>query len=477
MNHSFFPAATPESLGIPSGSLAEFVAGLNALDQAHAFILLRHGKIAAQGAWHPYSLDLPHELFSLSKSFISCAVGIAREEKRLSLQDRVVDFFPEHLTPSVSPAMRNVTLRDLLRMASGHDRCSFSFVDFRHGNWLREILESPLLYRPGEHFTYNSGATFLLGAAIRKITGMNPVDYLQTRLFDPMGISAPEWNCNPQGINIGGWGLWLPVTDIAKFAQLLLQRGCWEGRQLVPADYLEEATSFQIDTSANDAPDWKIGYGYQFWRCRQGGFRADGACGQYAVVYPERQLAFAFVSGMRNMQDVLTLLQEKVLPFLCDGPLEEDPSALAELDRRTASLTAALPAAMQTPSENFPPPETVAGEYEVAANPWKIRKLDLRFSGEECVLEIDSVPVRAGFRQIVCSEAALSAETPHRIAGRAAWIGPEELMIYAWCLQTPSRFTWHLRFCGNDLTVHRTTPVLFHDGRTNLLFHAVKRNC
>jgi len=475
MSKPFFSVSSPESLGIPSASISAFVDGLDALEQAHAFILMRQGKIAAEGAWHPYSLELPHELFSLSKSFISCAIGIAREEKLLSLDDRIVDFFPEYLSPAVSPGMRLVTLRDLLRMASGHDRCSFGFVKSRQGDWLRQILESPLLYPPGEHFVYNSGGTFLLSAVIHRVTGMNPVEYLQPRLFDPMGIAAPEWNCCPQGINIGGWGLWLPPTDIAKFGQLLLQQGNWEGKQLVPAGYLREATSFQIDNSMNGNPDWKVGYGYQFWRCRQNGFRGDGACGQYAVVYPEHQLVFAFVSGLSNMQNVLTLLQEKVLPYLGEDPLAEDPEALAELRKRTAALKASLPAEMEQGAEVSPLSGTVAGEYAVVDNPWDIRSLRVHFPGDECVLETDSLPVRAGFRNIVYSEAALSSAEPHRIAARAAWVRPDELMIYAWCLQTPSRFTWRLRFCGNDVTVHRTAPIIFNDGRKNLLFHAVKQ--
>ena len=475
MNDLPFPAAAPESLGVPSASVSDFVAGLDALDQAHAFILMRHGKTVAAGEWKPYSAELPHELFSLSKSFVSCAIGIAQEEKRLDIRDKVADFFPEYLSPAVSPRMRQVALRDLLMMAGGHDRCAFSFTDFDHGNWIKEILESPLLYEPGKRFVYNSGGTFLLAAVIRKVTGQNVAEYLQSRLFGPLGIAAPEWNRNPQGIDIGGWGLWLSVKDLAKFGELLYRKGCLGNRQLIPAAYLAEATSFQMDNSMNDAPDWKVGYGYQFWQCRGGGFRGDGACGQYVVVYPEKGFVFAFVSGLRNMQEVLTLFQERILAAAQDAPLPEDPDAAKRLEEQLNSLHVPLPEEMRSP---LPPGDFIsspfAGEYRAVPNPWGIGRFALRFTEDACFMETDGLPIRAGFRGSVHSSVPLSAAAPHEIAARAAWIRPDELMIRAWCLQTPSRFTWHIRFEKDRATIHRQAPIIFRDSKTDILFQGIK---
>lgn len=472
MKELFFPEMNPEALGIPSSAVSAFVNDLNQLEQSHAFVLMRHGKIAARGAWSPYTMELPHELFSLSKSFVSCAIGIAQGENRLKISDRVMDFFPEYLSDRVSPEMKTVTLKNLLTMSSGHDRCSFNFVDFEHGDWLRGIFESPLFYRPGERFVYNSGATFLLAAVIRKVTGMNVSEYLQSRLFDPLEIQPPEWNCNPQGTNIGGWGLWLNVMDIAKFAHLLLHRGCWNGRQLVPAEYLAEATSYQADNSMNESPDWKIGYGYQFWRCREGGFRGDGAAGQYAVVYPEKDLTLAFVSGMGGMQQVLTSLQERILPVLKEQPLPENPAASAQLRTPLENLRAALPPDMSAGVAGTP--ECAAGEYAAAPNRWGIQNIKLSFGNDSCSLDIDGVHVLAGFRETEYSNAALAARTPHRVAARAAWLRPDLLKIYAWCIQTTARFTWLLRFDTDHVVIQRTTPILFFSNENNIVFHAFR---
>ena len=168
--------------------------------------------------------------------------------------------------------MRQVTLRNLLTMASGHESCPLLRLHPQK-DWVQGFLESELVYDPGTRFVYNSAATYMLAAVLRKTTGQNVIDFLQERLFLPLGIRAEKWDSCPMGTNIGGWGFWLKTEDLLRFGRLLLNNGNWNGKQLIPADYVKEATRFQIDNSTNEQPDWKLGYGYQFWRTSFNAFR------------------------------------------------------------------------------------------------------------------------------------------------------------------------------------------------------------
>lgn len=470
MEQDLFPTVTPESQGVSSKAVSEFVSALNTLDQAHSFILLRHGKTIASGAWEPYRLDLPHELFSLSKSFVSAAIGIAQGEGRLSIHDRLIDFFPEYLTDAVIPAMRRATLRDALTMRLGHDRCSFEFVDKKHGDWVKQIFESTPAWEPGERFTYNSGATFMAAAVIHKVTGQNVVDYLRPRLFEPLGIKPPQWNCSPTGINIGGWGLWLSTQDIAKFGHLILNHGCWKGKQLIPADYLEEATSFQADNSMNEPPDWKLGYGYQFWRCRHNAFRGDGAAGQYALMMPDQDMVFAFNSGLGDMQQVLDQLWDHLLLGIQPDTLPEDPEAFRTLQDQLNGLAAKRPEWM-TSAKHF---STGTGKYALASNAYGYKELSFDCTEDTCTLKIDDTVIPAGFGKLVFGDAPLSASMPKRIASQAAYTDERTLKIYVFCMQTTARYTFELRFEDDFVSVHRTTPIAFHDGLYDIHFHGKK---
>lgn len=181
-------------------------------------------------------------------------------------------------------------------------------------DWAAAFFQSPLAYRPGERFVYNSGATYMLSALLRRVTGQSLTAYLRPRLLEPLGFGERNWETCPKGIEVGGWGFYATTEELARFAQMLLQGGKWQGRQLVPADYLKMATSFQIDNSMNDQPDWRVGYGFQFWRCRHNAFRGDGAFGQYALVMPEQDAVLAITSGLRNMQQVLDLVWQHPAP-------------------------------------------------------------------------------------------------------------------------------------------------------------------
>jgi CubicO group peptidase (beta-lactamase class C family) len=226
---------TPESQGIASAAIQAFVEAIEGQGiELHSFLLLRHGAVVAEAGWAPYHPQRPHMLYSLSKSFTSTAVGMAVDEGRLSIDDRVLDFFPEEAPARVSRNLDAMRVRHLLSMSTGHAEDTTDYLHRRRdGNWIRAFLARPVKHEPGTFFLYNTGATYMLSAIVQKVTGLTLIDYLRPRLFEPLGIANPVWEVSPQGINTGGYGLSITTEDIARFGQFVLQKGKWQGRQLV----------------------------------------------------------------------------------------------------------------------------------------------------------------------------------------------------------------------------------------------------
>ena len=194
-------------------------------------------------------------------------------------------------------------------------------------------------YKPGTHFLYNTPATYMLSAIVQKATGQTVLDYLRPRLFEPLGIEDPTWEASPQGVTLGGYGLSVRTEDIARFGQLYLQKGKWQGKQLVPAAWVEAATARQISNGSSPKSDWDQGYGYQFWRCRHGAYRGDGAFGQFCIVLPEQDAVVAITSGTRDMPSVMNLVWDRLIPALDAKPLPADTASDEKLKTRLARLT------------------------------------------------------------------------------------------------------------------------------------------
>ena len=289
-NHQPLPRSTPEAQGIDSGAISALV---DALEQQgvgpHSLMILRHGTVVAEGWWAPYEAARPHIMFSVSKSFTATAVGIAQDEGRLSVDEPVLAFFPSYATDQVRANVAGLKLRHVLAMATGHAVDTMTVMRaLPDEDWVKLFLKVPIAYPPGTHFLYNSGASFVLAAAVTARTGQPVVDYLGPRLFEPLGIQPPAWETNRRGINLGASGLRLRTEDMARFGQLYLQRGRWEGRQLVSEAWVDEATRSHV-ANFSDAPDWRAGYGFQLWRSQHDSYRADGAYGQFVLVLPHQE--------------------------------------------------------------------------------------------------------------------------------------------------------------------------------------------
>ena len=392
--------SSPEGVGIPAAAVAAFVTALeehtHPLDAVQGFMLLRHGQVAAEGWWAPYGPKSQHTMYSLSKSFTSTAIGLAVNEGLLTVDDHVLKFFPADAPANPGVNLQAMRVRHLLAMNTGHQEDTTQRVFWGRSNlpaenntelnWPRAFLRLPVEREPGSWFVYNTAATYMLSAIITQLTGESLLDYLRPRLFVPLGIENPTWESDPRGINLGGTGLHIKLEDIARFGQMYLQGGVWEGKQVVPAAWVAEATAVHSDNSNTPStPDWASGYGYQFWRCRPNAYRGDGAFGQYCIVMPEQDAVLAMISGVRDMQVVLDKAWTHLLPALGFQPLPADASAHNALRARLANLALPMVPGVPTPQAAA---QWSGKVYKLVDNPLQLQSVVLDFAGGGSTLTV-----------------------------------------------------------------------------------------
>ena len=461
------PHSAPEAQGVSSAALLAFLEEAEqTLEGLHSLQLLRHGHIVAQGWWAPYEADRPHQLFSLTKSFTATAAGLAIAEGLFSLDDPVLSFFPEDAPEQVSENLAAMRVRHLLSMSSGHEEDTSRRIFGRpDGNCVKAFLELPVERVPGTHFVYNSGASHLVSAILQKVTGMKLVDYLRPRLFAPLDIPNPIWETDAGGITTGGWGLSLTTDEIGRFGQLYLQKGVWNGVRLLPEGWVEEATASHVSNGDRADSDWSQGYGFQFWRCRHGAYRGDGAFGQFCVVLPEQDAVLAVTSGIGDMQAVLNLVWERLLPALRPAPLAEDGAAQATLQQRLAGLTLKAPQGQAA----SPLAAKVSGQtYRFEKNDQKIESASLDFGREETVLR---VVTQQGEQQIVCGAKGIwargmtlldtSGKEARPVAASGAWVDEETYALKMCFYETPFCPTLTFRFKADGLLLDYGANVGF----------------
>jgi CubicO group peptidase (beta-lactamase class C family) len=383
------PRSTPESEGVFSSGIIDF---LNAADTAgrvelHSFMFLRHGKVIAEGWWKPYGPDYKHLLYSASKTFTATAIGLAVSEKRLKVSDKVVSFFPYSLSDTLSDHIKELTVQNLLTMSVGQDPEPRSMGN--NGDWINTFLSTKPVHKPGTIFMYNNMATFMLSAIIQQVSGQTLFEYLQPRIFKPLGIRGVDWDLNPQGINLGMIGLRLRTEDLAKFGQLLLQQGVWNNKQLIPKEWVKEATSFKIesfggsDKLSKDKNDWTQGYCYQMWRGRNNTVRLDGMGGQFVVLIPDKDAVVIMTANARNTQDELNLVHDYLIPAIkSNTSLPKNEDSRNELLKRQSALTIKASASQLTKS-GFE--AKISGkEFTLEDNDFELQSVYFAFNGDGC---------------------------------------------------------------------------------------------
>lgn len=344
-----FEAVTPESVGIPSDAIMELLDELESgFTEPHGLMIMRYGKLCAQGWWAPYAPGIPHGQQSHTKTYAATAVGIAYTEGILSLEERIIDIFPEEAPDNSSENFRKMRVRDVLCMGCGMKREPEPSI-----HWIRDFLAIPVEEEPGTAYMYNSTGSTLLGAIVRKKTGMGLHEYLTPRLFHKIGIDAGRlrWAYMPDGMEAGGGGLFATTEDNLRLMKLYADGGIWDGERILSEEYVKLATSLQNESATEkqgnpEAYDNFVGYGYQIWMCRpKGVYRADGAMGQFTIVDPGRNLILAITenaSGAHWAQRSLDVIWE-FLDKIKEDRLPEDLQVSGKLKRRLASLALANP--------------------------------------------------------------------------------------------------------------------------------------
>lgn len=458
----------PEAQGIASAAVLQFVEALDGqIHELHSFMLLRHGSVVAEGWWSPYGRQYRHSLFSLSKSFTSTAVGFAVNEGLFSIDDAVLSFFPDEKPSESSDFLAAMRVRHLLSMSSGHTDDTWSNMFGRaDGNWIKGFFEVPVKHEPGTHFVYNTGASYMLSAIVQKSSGMKMVDYLETRLFAPLGIENATWAESPQGINQGGVGLSIRTEDIARFGQLYLQKGLWQGKQVLPEAWVTEATAVQMENGDGGESDWTQGYGYQFWHCRHGAYRGDGVFGQFCIVMPEQDAVLAITGGVDvfDMQQPLDLVWEILLPAMGSEPAAEDAVSQQRLTEKLSSLTL-LPVQGQATVSIA---TQVSGRtYRVDTNELGIETLALNFNASNWAV---NVKTGTGEETIPCASGAwkqgqtslfnkpwLDGLTP--VVASGAWTADASFTMVVRLYETPFFQTLVFHFDGDELMVETGVNV------------------
>ncbi len=474
------PRSTPAAEGVDPAAVRRLVDRLDRLEDVHSVMVVRHGRVLAEGWWHPHTAERPHTMFSVSKSFTSTAVGTAVHEGLLTLDDRVIDLLPDDAPADPSELLRAMRVRDLLTMTTGHDASTMEGIDrtisLPGARWARTILAQPVVHEPGTHFVYNTGATYLLSAILHRLTGERLLDYLTPRLLAPLGITHAAWEQDPDGIDTGGFGLSITTEEMAAFGQLYLQGGVWEGKQLVPAEWVSAATARQVPNGPHDWPEWSQGYGYQFWQCRHGAYRADGAFGQYVVVWPEKDLVIVMTSGLADLQSVLDVVWETLLPdYVWVTPTAAETRALEDAD-----VAAPLELALRTPvgAESSPVEESLLGvTYDLEPNPRGFTALTLGRDADgrtEIALTVDGSDLVVRFGHEEWSPGTCSLQgAPADVATAAAWT--DELTLHGRMVfvGTPFELRLELRFAGEDVAVRIDQNVAFGEcGVLNVLGRA-----
>lgn len=385
------PRSTPEAEGVSSEAIQKYIEQIDPnKHELHSYMLIRHGKVISEAWWKPYSADKVHSMYSVSKSWTSTAIGFAVTEKRLSVQDKVISFFPEYADLKDKPFLQDLRVQDLLTMSVGHEKEPLRSVIVMQPDWIRGFLNHPIVSKPGTKFLYNTLATYMLSAIIQKVTGETTLDYLKPRLLDPLHITGIDWESDQKGINVGGWGIRVKTEDMAKLGLLYLNKGKFEGKQVLPAAWVEEATRKHIDQepdataekrTSGQYADWIQGYGYQFWRSRHNSFRGDGAYGQYILMLPEQDAVLIITSESQDLPDDLNQVWKNLLPAFQAKALPNNPKAFAALKAFNASRQLEAPISSQA---NKP----LNTELNLDKNPFDFVKLALKTNGDAAKLTI-----------------------------------------------------------------------------------------
>ncbi len=402
-------------------------------------MLLRHGNVIAEGWWKPFEPSFKHTLYSLSKSFTSTAIGLLVKDGKLNIDDKLISFFPNEIPVVPDENLKQMKVKHLLTMNTGHGEDTMPKLRASTDTWTKTFLAQPVQFEPGTHFLYNTGATYMLGAIVYKITGQTLEAFLTPRLFEPLDIKGFDWEVSPQGLNTAGYGLRLKTEDIAKFGQMYLQKGKWNGTAILSESWVNDATSYQTKSQEGNG-DWAQGYGYQFWRCKPGFYRGDGAFGQFCIVMPQHDAVLAVTSESWDMQKSMTTAWENLLPAIETATLPENKTAWTALKKDLSSLV--LPVAKGSVTSALSSKYN-GKKFKLESNDFTAGDIQFDFSKDGCSLTITTSKgtstLKFGWENWLLNKDSIlyvfpvpgRIHVPSKMAGTATWLNDNTLQLNA----------------------------------------------
>ncbi|GHV51550.1 hypothetical protein FACS1894181_13550 [Bacteroidia bacterium] len=379
-----FQRSVPEREGVLTEGILNFLDEVQSegIDM-HSLMILRHGKVITEGYWYPYKSSYRHIMHSVSKTFTSTAIGFAVQEKRLTVNDKVISFFPADLPAEMPPYLEELAIKHLLTMSVGQEPAPTFYMN--DNNWVKSFLATPIVHKPGSVYQYSSYATYMLSAIIQKATGQTLMDYLAPRLLEPLRITGALWEMGAQDMNAGGWGMRIRTEDMAKLGQFYLQEGWWNGKQLLNKEWIKEASSLQIYQRDNLTFEEEMydnsvqGYGYQIWRCTNNAYRADGANGQFIIVMPDEDAVVAITENTSRTQDVLRMVFKHLQPAMTKKSYTPKDDLREQLSTAVNSLAIPHPFPSVEEVDTF---RNQAFSYMFEPNELDLQSVSLQFDGE-----------------------------------------------------------------------------------------------
>jgi hypothetical protein len=429
--------------------------------EIHGLMLHRAGRVAVEGWWWPYRADRPRIMHSVTKSVMASAIGLALEEGRFKLRDKVISFFPESLPAVVDDKLASMTVENLLTMRAGHAaETSGSIWRGIHTSWTAEFFKIPVVYQPGTTFMYTSAASYMLSAILTKVTGETLHDYLKPRFFEPLGIVDERWDLGPDNINPGGNGLTMRTADLLKLGVLHAQGGLWEGRRVLSSEWIAAATR-------SHGPD---NYGYQWVSAADDAFLAIGLFMQFVMVFPRQQATLAVIGALQEGSQFYLPVVKRYFPraFAEQLPAAEAAKADAHLrDRLTAVGNA--PQIVSHPSQTA---AQISGRsFRIEPNALGVTAVRFVFERDRCVFHLADA---SGEHSVICGLAGWiesdtdipGADLHHGYAldsavvvASARWLDENTLQMIWIFADTAFRDTVDCRFESGRVTVSRSVNV------------------
>ncbi|MFW6287944.1 MAG: serine hydrolase domain-containing protein, partial [bacterium] len=422
-------------------------------------LLLRNKKVIAEFCKKPYEVDDLRLLFSLTKSFTSIGVGIAYDKGLLDLDDYVISFFPDKLPSVISSNLKKMKIKHLLSMTCGIQENTYSIL-YPQKDWVQAFLAQDFPHEPGTYYRYSTHASHMLSAIVERITKKSFLKFMNDNLFNPLNISKVTWEVGPSGITAGGMGLSSTIEAVAKFGQLLLDKGVFNRQRIVSDEYIELASTNQIKNYSNKDKIHEVGYGYQIKIAERGCFFAAGAFGQLCFVAPAYNIVIALTSRTKNNSSVINLIYEKILDSVSNksDTLPDHIKESERLKKKLTKLQCSVPLFRDVP-EGIPL-LNVTG-YIIEENPHGLGKIIFQRNGDNLKLKLkyharEDSELKFNFKQIESGEDFFVKDIQYhkqKYISYSVWECSDSLVLTIFYIETPYVVTYRIKFYRNRINV------------------------